>query len=56
MRLILFKGPVESLNHFVDELDIQLQAMGHETLVPDVTRFDAGAVMRSEERRVGKEC
>ena len=33
MRLILFKGPVESLNHFVDELDIQLQAMGHETLV-----------------------
>ena len=45
MRLILFKGPVESLNHFVDELDIQLQAMGHETLVADVTRFDAGAVM-----------
>ena len=31
MRLLLFKGPVESLNHFIDELDIQFQAMGHET-------------------------
>lgn len=45
MRLLLFKGPVESLNHFIDELNIQFQAMGHETFVSDVTCFEADKVI-----------
>jgi len=45
MRLLLFKGPVESLNHFIDELNIQFQLMGHHTFISDVTHFDAGEVM-----------
>lgn len=45
MRLLLFKGPVESLNHFIDELNIQFQTMGHETLISDVTHFNGSEVM-----------
>lgn len=45
MRLILFKGPVESLNHFVDELNMQFQIMGHDTFISDVTHFDSSEVM-----------
>lgn len=45
MRLLLFKGPVESLNHFIDELNIQFQLMGHSTLISDVAHFNAGEVM-----------
>ncbi len=45
MRFILFKGSIESLNHFIDELNIQFQIMGHTTFISDVTHFDAGAVM-----------
>ena len=45
MRLLLFKGPVESLNHFIDELNIQFQILGHDTFISDITHFDAGEVM-----------
>ena len=45
MRFILFKGPIESLNHFIDELSMQFQAMGHRTFISDITHFDAGEVM-----------
>lgn len=45
MRLLLFKGPVESLNHFIDELNIQFKFMGHDTFISDVTHFNAGEVM-----------
>lgn len=45
MRLLLFKGPIESLNHFIDELNIQFQRMGHDTFISDVTHFDGSAVM-----------
>lgn len=45
MRLLLFKGPVESLNHFIDELYLQFQMMGHDTLISDVTNFDGSEVM-----------
>lgn len=45
LRFILFKGPVESLNHSIDEIHIQLRRKGHETCISDVSCFDADKVM-----------
>ena len=45
MRLLLFKSAAESLNHFIDELNIQFQLMGHDTFIADVTHFNADEVL-----------
>lgn len=45
MRFILFKGPIGSLNHFIDEVNIQLMEMGHDTFISNVSDFNAGQLM-----------
>ena len=36
MRIILFYSGIESFNYFTDEIDIELQKLGHETFILDL--------------------
>lgn len=36
MRFLLFHGSIESLNHFTDELEVQLRDKGHQAFVVDL--------------------
>ncbi len=45
MRVILFKGVIQSLDCLVDELSFQLKCAGHTVFVSDLSHFESGALM-----------
>lgn len=41
MKILLYYGQIESLNHFTDELNVQFLQMGHQTYIFDLNQYDS---------------